>query len=807
MGMAASQARFLGLTARKNNVEFEGQQVNQQRTTLSNQSANYYNDLLGMAVPIPPSVDDYTKTVYTFEDGALTNQITAMIAQNDGTYKVSYLRQWVDDFSVVSAATNIVNKQDENKGPFRVGAQELRTLNTGVTITPAYYSFGDDVLVKGTTSGGITPYKYGENTYSDPPVGGLNSEAMLLQDQTITVQKDWHNELDAREASNTTLTITKDGAKYINVTMGNPTKISDHEWRQSPTTELHISCGFMTVSGDNVTVKSSGHDYTVTEPVGVSWYWDLTADVYHPMVINGDNTMLIEVTDEQMNAEGFPAEIKTLGNNKTKTSGGKKYYKFGGNLYVEQSGSNKLHAYNDRRSRLLVSKQVTGSDAPADAMFKFTVNMENTYAKYSTEVGYDRDIDGFWFVVVKDPNADLEKLIELPNAIARTTDGLVVTNATPQAGNTGYYWFDNVQGGTSATISIKAGWRIYFPNVGRGADYSIEELGGTNMPEGFVFDKVVTTAVNHQQGETSTPAAVDANNKLKVNGSFDKSNTIYSAAYTNSYKGVFYVYHSSNCSVERFPMAVNGVARSTFNIFERTVIGTLYGGYFDDYAGKSASFNAKTLTYTGSPVPTATDAGGTAYSCAYIKTCDRAAWNSATAYTQSGKNMTPVKDTVYYLKEVPTAYLQPYTHYTYKKGDKSLQNMWYISANDDLRYNEAGFFVETFDAKGKKTATIVTTLTVTNSNGGATVTLSPKSVFGKRTDVQAGYLTYWDAKNSMREDQTSVFTPFWYTPDNIYVCGITTRTINFNKVKVGSGSDCMRITDADNATPFPNLAE
>ena len=64
MGMAASQARFLGLTARKTNVEFEGQRINQQRTTLSNQSANYYNQLLGMAVPVPPSVDDYTKTVY-----------------------------------------------------------------------------------------------------------------------------------------------------------------------------------------------------------------------------------------------------------------------------------------------------------------------------------------------------------------------------------------------------------------------------------------------------------------------------------------------------------------------------------------------------------------------------------------------------------------------------------------------------------------------------------------------------------------------------------------------------------------------
>ena len=72
MGMAASQARFLGLTARKSNVEYEGQQVNQQRTALGNQTANYYNDLLGMSVPVPPSIEDYTKTIYTFTDGALT---------------------------------------------------------------------------------------------------------------------------------------------------------------------------------------------------------------------------------------------------------------------------------------------------------------------------------------------------------------------------------------------------------------------------------------------------------------------------------------------------------------------------------------------------------------------------------------------------------------------------------------------------------------------------------------------------------------------------------------------------------------
>ncbi len=138
MGMAASQARFLGLTARKTNVEFEGQQINQQRTTLSNQSANYYNQLLGMAVPVPPSVDDYTKTVYTFKDGALSNSISSMIAQAGGLYLISYTSSWTDDFAAVSAGQSIVTKNsnpDLNKTNnaidgvvYGVGAKELRRM-------------------------------------------------------------------------------------------------------------------------------------------------------------------------------------------------------------------------------------------------------------------------------------------------------------------------------------------------------------------------------------------------------------------------------------------------------------------------------------------------------------------------------------------------------------------------------------------------------------------------------------------------------------------------------------------------------
>ena len=130
MGMAASQARFLGLTARKTNTEYEGQQINQQRTTLSNQSANYYNQLLGMSVPVPPSIEDYTKTVYTFTDGALSNTITAMTAKGFGLYNISYVQSYNNDFAVVAASPTVYTrvKNTNNNYEYYVGSVKLRPL-------------------------------------------------------------------------------------------------------------------------------------------------------------------------------------------------------------------------------------------------------------------------------------------------------------------------------------------------------------------------------------------------------------------------------------------------------------------------------------------------------------------------------------------------------------------------------------------------------------------------------------------------------------------------------------------------------
>ncbi len=78
MGMAASQARYLGLTARKTNVEYEGQQVNQARTALANECANTFNELLKLEVPTAPSTQDFTTIKYSYSDGTNKESITSM---------------------------------------------------------------------------------------------------------------------------------------------------------------------------------------------------------------------------------------------------------------------------------------------------------------------------------------------------------------------------------------------------------------------------------------------------------------------------------------------------------------------------------------------------------------------------------------------------------------------------------------------------------------------------------------------------------------------------------------------------------
>ena len=120
MGLSASQARLLSLTARQSNLEYEGQQINQQRTSLSNQSSNYYNSLLEMDVPVPPSSNDYTKIVYTF-----------MIGGNEATLKEALPQQIQDKNGLynytVSYTTELATIGVKENSAYKTSASSSRT--------------------------------------------------------------------------------------------------------------------------------------------------------------------------------------------------------------------------------------------------------------------------------------------------------------------------------------------------------------------------------------------------------------------------------------------------------------------------------------------------------------------------------------------------------------------------------------------------------------------------------------------------------------------------------------------------------
>ena len=94
MGMSASQMRYCMLTGRKSDIEYQGQQINQQRTTLATQSSVMNEQLLTLAVPTPPSTDDYVRTVYKFNNGGQECMLTGKVVYDSatGTWDVGYAR-------------------------------------------------------------------------------------------------------------------------------------------------------------------------------------------------------------------------------------------------------------------------------------------------------------------------------------------------------------------------------------------------------------------------------------------------------------------------------------------------------------------------------------------------------------------------------------------------------------------------------------------------------------------------------------------------------------------------------------------
>ena len=128
MGMSATQARLLQLTAQLNDVEFEGQQINMARTQLSSTSATYYNQLLNMEVPTPPNKTDYTNIVYSYTAGG-TDYNVASIGPLDENF--------VATINVQSTQVGVTIGDTHNTSEITWSDEILSAVDSGETIVTA----------------------------------------------------------------------------------------------------------------------------------------------------------------------------------------------------------------------------------------------------------------------------------------------------------------------------------------------------------------------------------------------------------------------------------------------------------------------------------------------------------------------------------------------------------------------------------------------------------------------------------------------------------------------------------------------
>ena len=395
---------------------------------------------------------------------------------------------WGHNYTFVDNNETITYEQYQSQitggpnGPFA-----LKT-NTDASVT---YK---EVTAKTTDQG--TTY-----TYSEPKTVTIPyNDVMALTSEEMTIKKLWYNPLDSRPVeSQVELSVTLDDEEFLSHLILK----DDNNYEY----DAFISCGIITKDANgSYQVKETGHDFTFTEVHDENaFYWNLEADIYRPMLINGTRTLLVKVDS----AEEADYVIE----------GG--FYK-----WKSEDANASISATNVRRSRLNLRKFVTDEtdgtvDPDAEFTYTITINEASGEKIYFSVFG----TNGAQYLT---PEQGVK----------------VSSNVTPQMmaddnGSTHQYYV--VESGTEFTVNAKAGWSLMFLNLSNGTTYTINE---SEMPAGFEFGGEAGSANEYYyavEGDASsrTTRPVDHNmtfNGTTTTGSITLSNTQYRVDYTNNWK-------------------------------------------------------------------------------------------------------------------------------------------------------------------------------------------------------------------------------------------------------------------------------
>ena len=359
---------------------------------------------------------------------------------------------------------------------------------------------------------------------------------------------------------------------------------------------------------------------------------------------------------------------------------------------------------------------------------------------------------------------------------------------------------------TTIVLTMPANGEIRLVNLPAGTQYTVTEVLDEDGTAGGGYTYAATESTVKSSDDDITDPIVSTGNAVsgKITGNKANIETYYNWAAN------FYVYHSSNNTIEKISFADERVDSTydaekgyqySFNIVDETAEGTLYGGYYKAYSQAGITKQAIVAAEY-----TADDNGKLWYQDSAGKPYDAKKaniWKKAEAYTTEveetgggkGTEMAPVANNVYYLKEVPNGYIRPYIHFTYDDIDpeKPLKHLYVITASDDTNYDYVGYVLGDSE-EGTKATTSSLLITIKKANGKTEASLTASSVFknkeyhGETVTLTRGYLHMSDLTTNIGKAFT--FQPCWNTLDDVLVKGFTVRTVN-----AGTSAESIGVED------------
>ena len=257
----------------------------------------------------------------------------------------------------------------------------------------------------------------------------------------------------------------------------------------------------------------------------------------------------------------------------------------------------------------------------------------------------------------------------------------------------------------------------------------------------------------------------------------------YHALYAVWEAEYFYIYHSSDNTVEKVAMAE---AIDGYDITSKVKENFMYGGYYSDYVKKGSYDVTQPAEFTSAVPNSAAYAGGLGY------------WKKANAYTAKGSEMQPEANKTYFLKEVANGFLTSKIYVIYDAhNDNAVVDNYLIADIDDSNYKEIGLIAK--DITTGERIKLATSFTINDAYNSKTDTITAKTTFG----MKAGYVAVWKPELLTKDFELAAA---YVTPDGVAVEGkfIRSFTVGDGKYKgnfnAGNGGFAVEDTENTNIT-------